>query len=186
MASWTKDDLHKLDVKYAQEGVHLHQRPFRAATELLGAAFALGVGRNPEVKKIMDAYAELVPEVNTTWPGAGVGLAVSVDRVRKLTLAVIFGGQSIEPWQATGFNSIEEWWAWCRQRHDIASEASFAFADLYDFTYGLNEVDDRCVNAATLWRMAKSNLEDVANILPSTFSVDSVIQPICMVAELAM
>jgi hypothetical protein len=34
--------------------------------------------------------------------------------------------------------------------------------------------------------MACSNLSDCANTLPGTFSVDSVIQPICLTAELAM
>ena len=39
--------------------------------------------------------------------------------------------------------------------------------------------------ATTLWRMARSDLEDVANTVPTTFSHDSVIQSICMVAELS-
>lgn len=186
MTTWTKDDLQKLDVKYAKAGVHLHQRPFRAAMELLGPGFVLGMGGNPEVTRIMDVYAEMVPEVNASWPGAGVGLAASVDRVRKVVLPVVFGSCSIQPWQAMGFASAEEWWDWCRKDHDIGSQSSFAWADLNDFIYGLNEVGQCNPEAMILWRMARSNLEDAANTLPTTFSVDSVIQPICMVAELAM
>lgn len=34
--------------------------------------------------------------------------------------------------------------------------------------------------------MATSNLADAANNLPTAFSVDSVLQPICMVAELSL
>lgn len=34
--------------------------------------------------------------------------------------------------------------------------------------------------------MALSNLEDVANILATAFSIDSVVQPICLTAELSM
>jgi hypothetical protein len=185
MTKWTKDDLLKLDAKYAAEGVHLHQRPLRAAMEILGPEFVLGLGGNPEVKKITDAYAELIPEVNSSWPGAGIGLAVSVDRVRKLTFPVVFGTRSLEPWQC-GFNSREEWVAWCRNDRDIAAEASFAFADLHDFTHGLNALERDNVDAITLWRMARSNLEDLANNLPSTFSVDTIIQPVCLVAELAL
>ncbi len=184
--TWTKDDLQRLDVKYANAGVHLHQRPFRAAIELLGPAFVLGVGGNQEVKRIMDAYAEMVPEAVTTWPGAGIGIVASVDLVRKVTLAVIFGARSFQPWQAAGFKSAEEWWEWCRKDRGIGSEASFALADLHDFAYGFNEVEQGNIEAMTLWRMARSNLEDVANTLPTTFSVDSVIQPICMVAELVV
>lgn len=186
MTTWTKDDLQKLDMKYAKAGVHLHQRPFRAAMELLAPSFVLGMGGNPEVTRIMDAYAEMVPEVNASWPGAGVGLVASVDRVRKVSLPVVFGSCSIQPWQALGFASAEEWWDWCRKDHDIGSQSSFAWADLHDFLYGLSDVEQRNLEAMILWRMAQSNLEDAANTLPTTFSVDSVIQPICMVAELAM
>ncbi|WP_421566328.1 hypothetical protein [Ochrobactrum sp. EDr1-4] len=152
MTAWTEDDLQKLDVKYANEGVHLHQRPFRAAMELLGSAFALGVGGNPEVQKITAAYEAIFPETNASWPGAGIGLAASVDRVRKVTLPVVFGTCAIETWQATGFKSAEEWWDWCRKDHDIGSQSSFALADLHDFAYGLNEVQQGCTEALTLWR----------------------------------
>jgi len=49
------------------------------------------VGGNPEVKKITDTYGAMFPETNASWPGAGIGLAASVDRVRKVTLPVVFG-----------------------------------------------------------------------------------------------
>lgn len=186
MAAWTLDDLRRLDLKYAEDGIHVHQRPFRAAMELLGSAFVMGVGGNPEVKRIMDAYAAMVPEVDASWSGAAVGFAASVDRVRKLTFPVVFGQVSLQPWQMAGFSSAEEWWNWCRQDRTIAGEVAFAVADLHDLTRGLNEVEQGNPAAITLWRMARSNLEDVANTLPTTFSHNSVIQPICMVAELSM
>ena len=185
MAAWTKDDLYRLDQKYAEEGLYPHQRPMRAAVELLGDRFVIGVFGNPEVEKITKTYAELFPEVNSTWPGTGIGLAISVDQVHKLTLPKVFGTVSLAPWQA-GFASAEEWWSWCRGQEAIASSASFAFADLLDFADGLNRVGRQNPDAERLWRMTQSNLEDVANTLPVAFSVDSVIQPICMVAELAL
>ena len=63
MSSWTLDDLRRLDPKYAEEGIHIHQRPFRAATEILGSSFVIGFGGNPEGKRIMDAHAAMMPEV---------------------------------------------------------------------------------------------------------------------------
>jgi len=185
MRAWTQEDLYRLDAKYAAEGVHLHQRPFRAAVDLLGGQFSIGVGGNPEVDDIMAAYRQLVPEVTTTWPGMGIGFAVSVDQVRKLTLGVPMGTVLIEPWQA-GFESQDAWWRWCRQDRSIASEACFAFADIFDFFNGRDEIAGKNPAADRFWSMAASNLEDVANALPSSFSVDSVIQPICMVAELSL
>ena len=103
MTKWTLDTLRALDLKYAKEGVHMHQRPFRAATEILGSAFSIGVGGNPEVQKIMNAYRAMMPEVDDSWPGVGIGLAAVVDRVRKVTVPVVFGQQTLEPWSVLGF-----------------------------------------------------------------------------------
>ena len=186
MSTWTLDDLRRLDLKYAEEGVHVHQRPFRAAMELLGPNFVMGFGGNPEVKRIMDAYAAMTPEVETSWPGAGIGFVASVDQVRKVVFPVAFGDNALQPWQMTGFSDAETWWNWCRQDRTIAAAVTLAVADLHDFTMGLNVIEHGNADAVTLWRMARSNLEDAANTLPTSFSHDSVIQPICMVAELSM
>ncbi len=186
MSGWTLEDLRRLDLKYAEEGTHVHQRPFRAAMELLGSNFVIGVYGNPEADRIMDAYAAMMPEVETSWPGAGIGLIASVDQVRKVTFPVVFGQNVLEIWQITDFDNTEEWWNWCRQDRAIAASVALAGADIHDITMGLNELEQGNVGAITLWQMARSNLEDVANTLPTTFSHDSVIQPICMVAELSM
>lgn len=188
MTFWTLEDLRKLDLKYATEGVHMHQRPFRAATELLGSAFSMGAGGNPEVQKIMDAYATMIPEANTMWPGMGIGLAVSIDQVRKLVAPVILGngGGPLKVWKSLGFSTPQEWWTWCREDHDIGASCHFAFADLYDFTYGVDDLRANKPEARTLWHMAASNLGDAASALPTVFTVDSMIQSICMVVELSL
>ncbi|WP_159876103.1 hypothetical protein [Aquitalea denitrificans] len=186
MSAWTLNDLRRLDRKYAEEGIVVHQRPFRAAMELLGSGFVMSAVGNPDVKRIMDAYAAMVPEVETSWPGAGIGVIASIDQVRKALFPIVFGTVTLEPWQMAGFSSAKEWWNWCRQDLVIAAEVAFASADLHDFTMGLNNLVHANPDALTLWQMSRSNLEDAANTLPSTFSHDSVIQPICMVAELSM
>lgn len=183
---WTLDDLRRLDKKYAEEGIHVHQRPLSAAIDLLGTSFSLGIFSNPEIQRIIDAYTAMIPEVKTSWPGAGVGLIASMDQVRKTTFPVLFGENELEVWQIAGFLSNEEWWKWCRKEREIAAEVSFAIADIHDFTMGLNEIEDCASEALTLWQMSRSNLEDIANTLPNSFSHDSVIQPICMVAELSL
>lgn len=186
MASWTDKDLLALDRRYAEQGVHLHQRPFRAAMDILKSEFVMGLGGNPAVEQIQKDYERLVPEVNSTWPGMGIGLAASVDRVRKFVMPVAFGTVRIEPWRILGFASPQEWWSWCREDQAIAAETAFAVADMFDFSYAMSDGDAGGPEAATLWQMAASNLEDVANNLPAAFSVDSVIQPICMIAELSL
>jgi hypothetical protein len=61
MKKWTLGTLRALDLKYAKEGLHMHQRPWRAAMEILGAPFSMGVGGNPEVQEIMAAYEAMHP-----------------------------------------------------------------------------------------------------------------------------
>lgn len=183
---WTLDDLRRLDKKYAEEGIHVHQRPLNAAIDLLGTGFNFSIFSNPEVQRIIDAYTAMIPEVETSWPGAGIGLIASMDQVRKTTFPVLFGENKLEVWQIAGFLSNEELWEWCRKERRIVAEVSFAIADIHDFTMGLNEIEEDASEALTLWQMSKSNLEDMANTLPNSFSHDSVIQPICMVAELSL
>lgn len=183
---WTLDDLRRLDKKYAEEGIHVHQRPLNAAIELLGTSFSLGIFSNPEVQRIVDAYTTMIPEVETSWPGAGIGLIASMDQVRKTTFPILYGENNLEIWKIAGFSSDEEWWEWCRKEQTIAAEVSFAIADIHDFTMGLNEIENCASEALTLWQMCRSNLEDMANTLPNSFSHDSIIQPICMVAELSL
>lgn len=183
---WTLDDLRRLDEKYAEEGIHLHQRPLKAAIDILGTGFSFGIFSNPEVTRIVDAYTAMIPEVETSWPGAGIGLIASMDQVRKITFPAIFGENTLEIWKIAGFSSNGEWWEWCRKERTIVAEVSFAISDIHDFVMGLNEIENCASDAFTLWQMSRSNLEDIANTLPNSFSHDSIIQPICMVAELSL
>lgn len=184
MTTWTDRDLLRLDAEFAQAGVAMHARPMRAAMAILGGGFVMGVLGNPDVDRVMQDYRRLFPQVDEAWPGKGVGLAASVDTVRKVTVAVILGTCSVSIHQSLDFQSHEEWVRWCRGDAAIAACSAFAFADLYDLTYGID--GGKVQPPSELWRMALSNLEDVANILASGFSVDSVVQPICLTAELSM
>ncbi|MDF0545447.1 MULTISPECIES: hypothetical protein [Sphingobium] len=184
MSRWTDQDLLRLDAEFAQEGVAMHARPMRAAMSILGSGFVIGVLGNPEVDRITEAYLRLFPQTHQAWPGKGIGLAASVDTVRKVTVAVIFGTCAISVHKGLGFETHEDWVQWCRGDPAIAACSALAFADTYDLAYGVNPPAGAA--SAELWRMALSNLEDVANILPTGFSVDSVLQPICLTAELSM
>ena len=186
MTNWTEQDLLQLDNSYAETGVAFHARPMRAAVDLLGDKFSLGVGDNSQTQAIIHAYKRLIPEADAIWPGMGIGLTASVDQVRKVTVGVIFGTPLVTPERALGFDSRESWLQWCRNEPEIAASSCYAFADLYDLTYGINQMQQANAAAIGYWKLALSNLEDVANILHANFSVTSVIQPICMVAELSM
>lgn len=191
MKNWTDEDLLKLDERYAQEGVHPHQRPFRAASDLLKPGFQIGPSFlanfvNDDTAEIMDAYRRLIPEIESNWPGSGIGIVASVDRVRRVTLGVQYGEGMIPVWKGLGFTSPEEWAMWCRNDHGIARRSEFTFADIRDFAYGFDELQHINADSEQLWKMTQSNLEDVANALPLSFSVDSILQPIILLVELSL
>ena len=72
MTNWTEQDLLQLDNSYAETGVAFHARPMRAAVDLLGDKFSLGVGDNSQTQAIIHAYKRLIPEADAIWPGMGI------------------------------------------------------------------------------------------------------------------
>ncbi len=179
----------ELDKKYAEEGISFHARPFRAVMEIIGPSFSIGarVPHDPRIDWIERLYQELIPEVATTWPGEGTGIAASVDQVKKVIVPVVFGEGVITSEDALGFKSKEEWWRWCRADGAIAAESQYAFVDLMDFFFGMGSVDAKAHPAAyKLWQQAASNLEVIADSLVNCYRTNSILQPICMLAELSM
>lgn len=188
MANITDADILKLDERYAIAGIPFHARPFRAALELLDEHAVLGVGGNPLAAEIEEAYARLIPEVSFTWPGMGTGLIASIDRVRKVTIGVVYGALDIPVYSGLGFSSDTDWKVWCRQDHGIAARSEFAFADMWDLVSGIdNFSSQRGCNTATFWGLAAEQLKLVAESLSQSGAISSpVLQPICLAAELAM
>ena len=186
MASWTDNDLLELDGKYAAEGMAFHAQPLRAAMEILGESFSLRLLPNPEVSTIVEAYARLFPEVDNTWPGMGTGLAASVDRVRKVRVSVVYGRMRFAPHEALGFNDAKQWQGWCRHDRAVAAKSCFAAADIFDLTYGFDDLRGRSQVADNHWTLALLNLETVANTHSANFSAPAVTQAVCMTAELSL
>ena len=186
MASWTDNDLLELDERYAAAGIAFHARPLRAAMEILGRSFSLGLLPNPEVSSIVEAYARLFPDIDNTWPGIGTGLAASVDRVRKVRVSVVYGNMRFAPHEEFGFNDAQEWKGWCRYDRAVAAKSCFAAADIFDLTYGFHDLRGRSQVADDHWTLTLSNLETVANTLSDSFSAPAVTQAVCMTAELSL
>ncbi|PHR21616.1 MAG: hypothetical protein COA41_00450 [Sphingopyxis sp.] len=186
MATWTDEDLYRLDEQFAKKGVARHARAFHAAIAILGSEFAIGVGGNPQVDAITADYDRLFPDAGDTWPGMGIGLAASVDQVRKVTVPVVYGTCEVVVSKGIGFEIHEEFARWCRGNADIATRAAFAFADLFDLTYGLNEVDNAKPEAVESWRLAMSQLEMTTSTLIGSFDLSALTQSICMTVELSL
>lgn len=182
---WTRADIERLDRKYADEDVPPHQRPLKAAHELLGSSFQLGFGAGTDVSDICRMYEDLFPEVRATWPGSIIGLCASRDRVRKVTFGIVFGMPTIPVWQGLGFSSYEDWSNWCRNDPAIADGTALSFADIHDLMDGAAVMRSASATAAERWKMTTGYLEEVANSLPTASHVDAVVQTLSLVAELA-
>jgi hypothetical protein len=186
VTKFTENDLLRLDEQFANDGVPFHARPLRAAMELLGA-FSIGPNENPRVSEITRAYARLFPEVRFTWPGMGTGLVASLDRVKKVTIGVVFGTTQIPVYKGLGFSNAEEWTTWCRDDPKILARSAFAFADMYDLVYGIDLKVQRNKYCSTYWGLAAEQLKLVAASLSNYGAINSaVLQPICLCAELAL
>ncbi len=116
----------------------------------------------------------------------GTGLVASVDRVKKVTISVIFGSVRISVDKGLGFANHQEWAAWCRGNQRIAERSVFAFADMHDLVYGIDHSAQQG-NITAFWALAAGQLKLVAESLSQSGSISSpVLQPICLTAELAM
>lgn len=186
MVTFTDEDIFRLDERYATEGIPFHARPLHAATDILGERFVMGTLRNPMAEEIRRAYAQLIPQVEFTWPGMGTGLAASVDQVKKVVIGVAFGEVSISISEGLDFSTHEEWLKWCRGNSKTAARSAFSFADMHDLVYGIDQYQG-LENAKAFWGLASGQLEMVAENLSQSGAVNSaVLQPICLAAELAM
>lgn len=190
MADYTEEDLLRLDARYAEEGIPFHARPLRAAAEILKKGFVMGSGPfgNAQVAEICAAYERLIPETAITWPGMGTGLVASVDRVRSVVASVVYGTRSLTAAKALGFASDEEWFTWCRKDEAIVTRSCFAFADIYDLVYGIDELKTReQTRAFDLWRKATEQLATTTSRLEASGDPgEAILQTIGLTAELAL
>lgn len=186
MADWTEDDIFRIDRQFASEGLHPQARPFRAAMELLGQSFVVGVMQNPEVDRIIKRYHDLIPETVTTLPGQSCGLIASGESVKRVAKMIVFGSARVDVFRGLGFSSHEDWWVWCRRDDVIASRSVHAFSDIFDVMHGFDELKGENPIAMERWKLALSNLDSLASTLSVSFRSPSATQQICMVAELSM
>jgi len=186
MASFTNEDLLALDREFAERNIPLHARPFQAAVRILGASFSVGpFHTGDEVEEICAAYRSLFPG-GDFWPGAGQGLAASVDRVRLITLPVIFGQGNVDLHSGLGFADASEWRTWCRNDPEIALKSAYAFADLYDLCYGLDSLPQGS-EQDLLFHRSMQHLGDLAASLANTGgSSEAALQHILLIAELGL
>ena len=186
MRSWTDSDLLRLDQEYAQKGIPFHVRQFSAVNDILGR-MSFGGPSDPDADAICEAYKRLVPETGRGLRPVGVGLAASVDRVRKVHVPLILGtSYRFVPAEALGIETDEEWTRWCRGDSRIGARSYLAVADAVDFSYGLSDLGERLDSAARFWTYARSHLAEVAEILSGTEAEPTVVQPIFMTVELSL
>lgn len=186
MAAFSKEVLMQLDSEFAAQGVPLHARPLHAAMRILGGTFAMGpFGVGDEADEICAAYRNLFPG-DDYWPGAGRGLAVAVDRVRVITFPVIFGSGCLTVHDGLGFESQSEWLSWCRSDSTITWKSAYALADVHDLAFGRQILPEGSQQLVYLSN-ALEHLSDLAASLAHTGSSSGAsLQPIGLIAELAM
>lgn len=188
MESISDERILELDEQYALAGVPFHARPLQAAVDILGGSFSLGIFSNPSVKLICKAYERLVPEVVYTWPGMGTGLIASVDRVKAVKVGVGYGMPKLTPHEMLGFPDHATWEVWCRNKQQIAARSMYAFADIFDLVYGIDDCEKLSPGRGPeLLGLAASHLAMATHSLEQTGTPwGSQLQPIHLTAELSL
>ncbi|MHC9014450.1 hypothetical protein [Stenotrophomonas sp. Ste96] len=186
MARFTNDDLLNLDREFAEQNIPLHARPFQAAVRILGPSFSIGPFHTSDgLEEISTAYRALFPG-SDFWPGAGQGLAASVDRVHLITMPVVSGPRIVDLHTGLGFADASEWRAWCRNDPEIASKSAYAFADLHDLSCGLDSLPQNSEQHMYFHR-AMQHLGDLSASLSNTGRTsEAALQHILLIAELAL
>lgn len=186
MIKITDEDIFKIDEKLAKENVPFHARPIYAAMEILGQKFSIELFNNSTVEEIICIYSKLIPEVKYTWPGMGTGLAASIDQVRKVTIGVAYGNVTLSIHRALGFPNHEEYSKWCRNNRTIAAKSAFAFADMHDLVYGINNSQIEG-DTPLFWGLSTEYIKTFSESLSLSGAVGSpILQQICLAVELAL
>jgi HEPN domain-containing protein len=107
--------------------------------------------------------------------------------VKKVVAGVPFGGPALPPaWKYLGFESESHWRHWGQYDPAILAGTLHAMADIHDFAMGADRLRHQDALVARLLHMAGENLANLADILTRTAGVDSVLQPVCLTAELSL
>lgn len=174
------------DRELIRQDLKLHQRPFHVAIAWMKDQKIAGQIFDDNIwGPLMGIYRELYPSGDFSMPALFEGGVAMRDRMYRAIVNVGFGQFSINP-----FDCIEiprqELELIFRVEPEHVWRAFYGVCDLFDFAYGVEDIQHQSAGAYELLSNARSSIAASARILQGDLDIDAAVQSACLSAELAM
>ncbi len=136
-------------------------------------------------KIVNGAYARLYPSRSLNMPAMQIGGVGLRDQFYLTRVSLGYGTCNIVPIDCIEAPRQELDIIWTTHPGQIW-QAIYAVTDLFDFSYGADDLRQQNSRADTLWRNAASHIQAAAITLNSNFALEASVQSSCLAAELSM
>jgi len=181
-----KEFVRQRDDELIAQDLKLHQRPIHVAMAWMKAN---GISGDLFDKAIWDPlmaiYHTLYPAGDFSMPAMLKGGVALRDQMYPVRIAVGYGGASINPIDCIEIPH-DELELIFEHYPDQGWRALYGVADLWDFAYGVSDLEHGTGDAPQLLANARSSLSATARILAGDIDIDAAAQTICLTAELAL
>lgn len=175
----TDSDLIQLDVP-------LYARPFQVVMTWMKVNHISGDILSDELwKPLMVEYKKLYPSGDFYMPSMFVGSVGLRDQGYLVRINLAYGKAVIEPLKCIEIPPEELNIIW-NQNPSQVWRAMYSVADMWDFSYAVDDLSGQSQDANQLWSNARSSLSSTARILTGGHDLASSVQTSFLSAELAM
>lgn len=181
-----KEFVRQRDDELITQGLKLHQRPIHVAMAWMNAHGISGDLFDEAIwGPLMAIYHALYPAGDFSMPAMLKGGVALRDQIYPVRIAVGHGSGSVNPIECIEIPR-DELELIFKHYPDQGWRAFYAVADLWDFAYGVSDLEHGTGDAPQLLANARSSLAATARILAGDIDIDAAVQTICLTAELAL
>ena len=181
-----KEFVRQRDDELITQGLKLHQRPIHVAMAWMKANGISGDLFDKAMwGPLMAIYHTLYPAGDFSMPAMLKGGVALRDQMYPVRIAVGYGSASVDPIDCIEIPR-DELELIFEHYPDQGWRAVYGVADLWDFAYGVSDLEHGTGDAPQLLANARSSLAATARILAGDIDIDAAVQTICLTAELAL
>lgn len=181
-----KEFVRQRDDELITQGLKLHQRPILVAMAWMKANGISGELFDKAMwGPLMAIYHTLYPAGDFSMPAMLKGGVALRDQMYPVRIAVGFGAFSVDPIDCIEIPR-DELELIFEHYPDQGWRAVYGVADLWDFAYGVSDLEHGTGDAPQLLANARSSLAATTRILAGDIDIDAAVQTICLTAELAL
>lgn len=173
---WTDAEIRDLDYEYCLQAIHPYHRAMKAIIDL-GNKYAFSFQISPIASSneqlaelVRKDYIRLFPHVSKPLPGLGHGIVAALESVKKVSVGVPFGIDTLFLPHQLGFASYQDLQEWCYKKEHIVREVSAACYDVLSFHNAFAKLKAELVEDSEedlAWSAVAANLNFIADGLSS-------------------